>query len=210
MLENKNITSEERTFMRRRNLLFSLIIGSFLLLSGFSMYLFVKKIQLKPLPIYWKINNFSLISSDGEQFQLEHLNNKVWVADFFFTTCSSICPLMTKNMSDLHNKFKQIKGVDFVSISVNPEQDTSDILSEYAKKYQADTDKWHFLTGSRKAITDIAVNSFKIGSIEEPIFHSPNFVLVDRKAQIRGYYDGTVKEEVEKLSKDLAQLIKEK
>ena len=151
-----------------------------------------------------------MTDSKGQQFQSGQLMDRVWVADFFFTTCGTICPIMTRNMNSLYGVYKSSPNVEFVSISVNPEQDTPEVLATYAQKYQVSTNNWHFLTGSREDITDLTVNSFKIGSIEEPIFHSANFVLVDRSGRIRGYYDGTVQEEVMKLSKDLKQLIKEK
>ena len=196
--------------MKNKQLIF-ILAGIAVLFSGiFSFYLFVQHIQTKPLPAYGQIQDFRLTDSKGQQFQSGQLKDRVWVADFFFTTCGTICPIMTRNMNSLYGVYKSSPNVEFVSISVNPEQDTPEVLATYAQKYQVSTNNWHFLTGSREDITDLTVNSFKIGSIEEPIFHSANFVLVDRSGRIRGYYDGTVQEEVMKLSKDLKQLIKEK
>jgi len=188
-----------------------IFVGVAILLSGiFSVYLFARQTQAEPLPVYGEIKDFQLTDSRGEQFQSSQLKNKVWVADFFFTTCSTICPIMTRNMNSLYGVYKSSPDVEFVSISVNPEQDTPDVLGAYARKYQVSTNNWHFLTGDREDITDLTVKSFKIGSIEEPIFHSANFVLVDRSGRIRGYYDGTVREEVLELAGDLKRLIKEK
>ena len=117
---------------------------------------------------------------------------------------------MTRHMAQLHQSFRLLDEVALVSISVNPEYDSPDILKQYAQKHKADTRKWYFLTGSQEDIQNLAVHSFKIGSLEEPIFHSGRFVLVDRKARIRGYYDGTQKEGIERLFKDAASLVKER
>lgn len=195
----------------KKKYLILILLGISVLLSGISsFYLFVQYTREEPLPVYGQIKDFQLTDSKGEQFQSSQLKNKVWVADFFFTTCGTICPIMTRNMNSLYGVYKLNPNVEFVSISVNPEQDTPDVLARYAQKYQVSTNNWNFLTGPREAITDLTVKSFKIGSIEDPIFHSANFVLVDKSGRIRGYYDGTVKEEVLELSKDLKQLIKEK
>ena len=197
-------------FMKSKPLIF-IVVGGAILLSGiFSVYLFAGHTQAEPLPVYGEIRDFQLTDSRGENFQSGRLKGKVWVADFFFTTCSTICPVMTRNMNSLYGVYKSSPDVEFVSISVNPEQDTPAVLAKYAEKYQVSTNNWHFLTGAREAITNLTVNSFKIGSIEEPIFHSANFVLVDKSGRIRGYYDGTVQEEVTELAGDLKRLIKEK
>lgn len=158
------------------------------------------------LPVYGEVTPFRLIDTQGQVFDSARLDNKIWVTAFFFTTCSGICPIMTKNLKSLQEAYQAYPDVEFVSISVNPEQDTPQALSTYAQKYEADTDRWHFLTGSREGITRVAVQGFKVGSVDEPIFHSAYFILVDREGRIRGYYEGTQKEEVERLSKDLVQL----
>jgi len=158
------------------------------------------------LPVYGRVGPFRLIDAQGQSFDSVRLNNKVWVTAFFFTTCSGICPIMTKNLKSLQDMYRSYLDVEFVSISVNPEQDTPQALAAYAQKYAADTIRWHFLTGSREDIARVAVQGFKVGSVDEPIFHSASFVLVDRQGNIRGYYEGTQKEEVERLSKNLVQL----
>ena len=100
--------------------------------------------------------------------------------------------------------------VAFVSISVNPENDSSDRLKEYAKQYQANNRTWKFLTGPREDIQRLAVFSFKVGSVQEIVMHSAYFALVDRKGYIRGYYEGTDKKKIDQLFKDIAFLVKEK
>lgn len=165
-----------------------------------------QKPLLLSLPVYGEVTPFRLIDTQGQAFDSARLNNKVWVTAFFFTTCGGICPIMTKNLKSLQAMYRPYPDVEFVSISVNPEQDTPQALASYAQKYAADTERWHFLTGAREDITRVAVRNFKVGSVDEPIFHSAYFILVDRRGRIRGYYEGTQKEEVERLSRDLMQL----
>ncbi len=187
------------------------ILGVTLLsFSLVTVFMFQYEIQNKFLPIYGKVSNFYLSDTKGEKFTLNHLKDKVWVAGLFFTTCSDICPVMNKNLANLHRSYHLVNDVAFVSITVNPEQDNPQVLAKYAEKFKANPNKWHFLTGSREEITDLAVKSFKMGSMEEPIFHSSKFVLIDRKTQIRGYYEGTDPKEIQILFKDLARLIKER
>ena len=166
--------------------------------------------QGKALPVLGQVLDFRLYDTEGKEFGLTQLKGKVWVADFIFTTCGGICPLMSQNMAAIYRALEPQNDIQFVSISVNPTYDSPDVLKDYAKRYQADTNKWHFLTGSAEAIRDLAANGFKIGSVDEPAFHSGYFVLVDQKSQIRGYYDGTKQERLQKLREDMAILLKEK
>lgn len=175
--------------------------------AGLLMY---KEIKREKLPILGEVPKFILIDSEGRKFSSIRLEGKIWVTNFFFTTCSGICPMLTRNMAQLQRSFDLVNDVTLVSITVNPENDSSQVLAEYAKKYNANTKKWVFLTGERSAITDLIVKGFKLGSVEEPIFHSSYLVLVDRFSLIRGYYDGTDQKAVNKLFKDAAILIKEK
>ena len=164
----------------------------------------------KNLPVLGQVKAFQLTDSNGKSFSLNELHGKVWIASFIFTTCSDICPMMTKNMASLFRSFELVKGVHQVSFSVNPEYDSPDILKKFAEKFKADTTKWHFLTGPREIIHELAVNSFKLGSIEEPTFHSSYFCLVDRNGYIRGYYEGINQEKVNALFKDAAKLSQER
>ncbi len=192
--------------MKFNKIFISLTVLSTLCFIAMAVLFLNIELKKNALPVLGHVSGFELDDSNSNKFNSSQLKGKVWIACFFFTTCGNICPIMTKNMASLHNAYKTNKDIEFVSISVNPEQDTPEALKKYSQKYQADN-KWHFLTGTREAITNLAVGSFKIGSVKEPIFHSANFVLVDRNAQIRGYYDGTVTEELSKLSKDLVKLL---
>ena len=140
---------------------------------------------------------------------LDKLKGKVWVADFIFTTCTMACPMMTGNMNIVHKKFKKNDNVRLVSISVYPEYDTPEVLKNYASQYDADTEKWLFLTGKEDAVKDIIRDGFKIGDYEDIIFHSEKFALVDKKGIIRAYYNGMKSEDMKQLKKDINALLKQ-
>lgn len=195
--------------MKKNNfIIFGVILFLVTASTVFTIISFKKELAKKHLPVYGQIKDFILTDSNGNDFGLKHLKDKVWIADFMFTTCGDICPIMTKNMSSLFRSFDLEKDIEFVSITVNPENDTQKVLGDYAQKYKADTSQWHFLTGKREDIKKISIESFKIGSIKDPIFHSSKFVLVDKHGIIRGYYEGTEDKEVSKLFKDAAKLLK--
>jgi len=181
-----------------------------ILFFGFLAFFFNKETSSSKLPVLGELQDFFLYDSHGDPVHREQLQGKVWVADFIFTSCSGICPVMTRNMAKLHRIFLENDQVRFVSISVNPETDSSEILARYARKHNADTPRWYFLTGPREAIQSLSVKSFKIGSVEDPIFHSDRFVLVDPQMRIRGYYNGTQEKDLEILMKDILILLEEK
>lgn len=185
-------------------------IFTILLATAFGVYSFVREMNRPRLPLVGQVSQFSLTDQNNNAFSSLKLRGKVWIADFFFTTCADICPVMSKNMSKLSRTFEMVKGVKLVSISVNPEFDTPKRLKEYAAKYRGGSDNWVFLTGKREDIRDLALNSFKLGKIDEPVFHSAYFSLVDRNGFIRGYYDGREDDEISLLFKDAAGLLKER
>ena len=186
-----------------------LIVLAVVLFVTYTVYLFTRQSKRPDLPVLGQVQDFNLFDEKGEEFSLSRLQGDIWIANFFFTTCSDICPVMSKNMAALHRSFALVGDVTQISITVNPEFDSSVVLKKYAQKYQANTSKWHFLTGTRAQITELAVNSFKLGSIEEPVFHSSKFALVDRQGSIRGYYDGVQPGEVSQLFTDITVLLKE-
>ena len=162
------------------------------------------------LPVIGKIPAFSFIDSHGDEINRRNLDGKVWVADFIFTTCTMACPVMTGNMNIIHKEFRNNNDVRIVSISVYPEYDTPEVLAEYASRYDANTDRWHFLTGPEKDVKELIKNGFKMGDFEDIIFHSERFALVDKKGQIRGYYSGMQTDDMKNLKKDINILLAEK
>ena len=195
--------------MKNKLLIYSLIGLGIFLFGNFTVYLFVKEMNRPKLPTLSRVSEFSLLDDQGKTFTHQNLQGKVWIAAFIFTTCSDICPIMSKNMAKLNRTFEKVHGVKLVSITVNPEYDQPEVLSKYKEQFIGPKDKWHFLTGDREVITKLAIHSFKLGAIDQPIFHSSYLSLVDRHGFIRGYYDGTNEEAVNKLFQDAAMALKE-
>ena len=180
-------------------------VAIFLIISFF----FKDSQPVKELPEIGNVPQFEFTNSDGNIVTLDNLKGKVWVADFIFTTCTMACPMMTGNMNIIHKKFKKNDNVRLVSISVYPEFDTPEVLKNYASQYDADTEKWLFLTGKEDAVKDIIRDGFKIGDYEDIIFHSEKFALVDKKGIIRAYYNGMKSEDMKQLKKDIDVLLKQ-
>ncbi|MFL3025168.1 MAG: SCO family protein [Candidatus Neomarinimicrobiota bacterium] len=172
-------------------------------------FLFKESITLDDLPISGSVPDFEFTDSNGETITREDMEGKVWVADFIFTTCTMACPIMTGNMNLIHKSFKDDNNVRIISISVYPEYDTPEVLKEYASRYNANTDRWHFLTGPEESVKNIIKTGFKIGDYEDIIFHSEKFALVDVRGNIRGYYSGMETEDMSKLKKDIKRLLRE-
>lgn len=177
-----------------------------LILAG--TYYFFEIKNNSELDVLGEVNNFELIDDQSQVFGLNQLKDKVWIANFIFTSCQGVCPTMTKHMSLIQKNFKNSEQVEFVSFSVDPEKDLPQVLQEYRKKLQVDSlPNWHFLTGDREKIKKIMFEDMKLGYVEDVIFHSDRIVLMDGNAKIRGYYTGTEKKEFRKLSEDIAKLI---
>ncbi len=185
-----------------------------LILAGFLVLLIALKIQYPQkqpsLPVIFNVTDFELTDSTDHPFASTQLKGKVWVAHFFFTSCSGMCPITTNKLAALYRSYKIDKRVAFVSISVNPANDTPAVLTQYALRYNADPQQWHFLTGPDSKIQDISEKVFKVGTVDEPVFHSGYFILVDKQGRVRGYYDGMDNKGTPQLFRDIAFLLKEK
>jgi len=160
---------------------------------------------------YHKINDFVLTNQNGELISQEFYQNKIYVADFFFTTCPDICPIMTENMGYLQSELKNQTDVLLVSFSVTPNVDSVDVLRSYADLKKVDDAKWNLFTGSKKEIYELARKSFLVAKNDGDggkydMIHTENFVLVDKESRIRGFYDGTNEDEMKKLSVDITIL----
>lgn len=162
---------------------------------------------------YHTIADFSLINQNGKTITQETYNNKIYIADFFFTTCQTICPIMTDHMVILQNQLKLDPDVMLLSHSVTPKIDSVAQLKKYAiEKGVLDT-KWNLVTGDKKEIYQLARKSYLAVKSngdggEYDMIHTENFILVDQKKRIRGYYDGTNIEDIELLLRDI-ELLKE-
>lgn len=201
----------------------------FLFLSAIIVYLFYNALQpKKKLPVfqpsmvnpelvdstlqyvkkYHTIADFSLTNQNGRQITQEAYRDKIYVADFFFTTCPTICPLMTKNMADIQERIKNDNEVLLLSHSVTPEIDSVAQLKKYALEKGVLDTKWNLVTGDKKQIYNLARKSYLAVTIDGDggpfdMIHTENFILVDKERRIRGFYDGTKTEEIEKLMQDL-------
>ncbi|MGY6648245.1 SCO family protein [Wenyingzhuangia sp. IMCC45574] len=195
-------------------------------------YLYYLNNQAKSLPIYNPIDinprlvdesllnksknhvigSFELTDQNGKKVTEKNFEDKIYVADFFFTRCGTICPIMTTNMTYLQNKFKDNPKVKFLSHSVTPVMDSVPVLKSYAEAHGAISGKWHITTGDKKVIYNLArKNYFAVldegdGGAQDFI-HTEQFVLIDTQKRIRGFYDGTQKKEVDQVVKDILLLL---
>jgi len=163
---------------------------------------------------YHIIDDFSLINQNGKTITQEDYNNKIYVADFFFTTCQTICPIMTDHMVKIQKALEHDPQVLLLSHTVTPEIDSVPQLKKYAIEKGVDDKKWNLVTGDRKEIYDLARKSYLVAKDnpyqEYDLIHTENFVLVDRKKRIRGFYDGTDPKAIETLLEDIQILEQEK
>ncbi|MGB3852688.1 MAG: SCO family protein [Tunicatimonas sp.] len=164
--------------------------------------------------VYHTVGNFSFVNQDSALVTPETLEGKIYVADFFFTSCPTICPVMKKEMLRVYDAFKDNPEVVIVSHTIDPEYDTVALLHDYAERLGVASPAWQFVTGEKDSIFNIALKSYMVTAAEEEQapggrIHSGAFILVDRHRRIRGMYDGTVTEKVDVLINDIHRLLRE-
>jgi protein SCO1 len=162
----------------------------------------------------YTIPDFQFTDQDGNQVDSNTIKGKIFVADFFFTSCPSICPKMMKEMDEVYDKFKDNKDVVILSYSIDPARDSVARLKAYEKKIGFESSKWHLLTGNKDSIYSLA-DKYLVSAAQDPdapggYIHSGNFILIDKHRRIRGYYDGTNADKVQKLKDDIETLLKER
>lgn len=216
-----------------------LIIGVFAIAGIIFTYLMIKPPDEKSLPVInpvdvnpemvdrdlvrqgfgHKIGEFSFTDQLNKAFGKNDVSGKVFVAEYFFTTCGTICPRMTAQMERVQQRFRGNKNFAILSFTVDPETDNVERMAEYARLHHADNSQWHFLTGSREDLYSAARRYFFIlkpaeaknqGDVGSDFIHTNNFVLVDKQLRIRGYYDGTSEKDVDALMTDIQRLLDEK
>jgi len=163
--------------------------------------------------IYHTVGPFALLNQDSVVITGDSLRGYIYVADFFFTSCPTICPTMKTQMMRIYEKFENDQDIKLVSHSIDPEYDTVGLLHEYAMNLGVSSDKWWFLTGAKDSIYQLAESSYMVMADEDAdapggYIHSGAFLLVDPKGRIRGVYDGTLSDQVDVLMKD-SKLLKE-
>jgi protein SCO1/2 len=157
---------------------------------------------------YHRIADFSLTNQNGKTITQDNYKDKIYIADFFFTTCQTICPIMTKNMYEVQKKFIDDDEVMLLSHSVTPKIDTVEQLKRYAVEKGVNASKWNLVTGDKKQIYNLARKSYL--SVKDDgdggpfdMIHTENFMLIDKARQIRGFYDGTDSKEIKRLLEDI-------
>lgn len=165
--------------------------------------------------VYHTIPDFSFLNQDSVEVTNKDYEGKIYVTDFFFTTCPTICPVMKKQMLRIYEKYKTNPKVGILSHSIDPRHDSVAVLREYAKRLGVKGTMWNFVTGDKKKIYSLGEKSYYVTAGEDSaaaggIIHSGAFILVDTKRRVRGMYDGTKENEVTKLLKDMDVLLEEK
>ena len=184
-------------------------------------------IEEKPLPIlgerdfngtdtiYHSIGNFAFLNQDSSLITNDSVRGKIYVADFFFTSCRTICPVMKTQMHRIYDEYKTDPDIVILSHTIDPEYDTVGFLRGYAQRLRVSSPKCHFLTGRKEDIYEIAEKSYfttarEDATEEQGFIHSGAFLLIDPQQRIRGQYDGTKPEDVDRLIKDIQRLKREK
>ena len=159
-----------------------------------------------------RIADFAFVNQDGDVVTNSSFKNKIYVADFFFINCPSICPEMSKQMYRIYEKFLENDQVSLLSHTIDPEYDTVAALANYARLLGVNSKKWQFVTGDKEQIYDIGETSYMVVANEDEnapggFIHSGAFLLIDKERQVRGVYDGTVTSQVDLLIKDINKLL---
>ena len=164
--------------------------------------------------IYHKIADYKFVDQDSNFVTPETFKHKIYIADFFFTSCPTICPKMKTQLLRVYEKYQNNPEVGILSHSIDPTHDTVAVLHEFAERLGVSSDKWHFITGDKEDIFKIGQTSYMVSANEDPnepggYIHSGAFILVDKERRVRGLYDGTLPEAVDKLMNDIDILLKE-
>lgn len=159
------------------------------------------------------IPHFELTNQEGKIISDKSTEGNIYVANFFFSTCKTVCPKMNEQVHRVQEAFKDIKDIHILTFTVDPENDNVAALAEYAKKMKADNSKWWFLTGPKDSIYQLAREGFlvpaSLGETANDFFHSQDLILIDKEKRMRGVYDGTVPAEVDTLIDEIKVLMKE-
>ena len=203
--------------MRRKTIFF--IVFFFLLVIGFyyTMSQLIPGFGKSRLPPIGRVLPFAFTNQDGKKITEQDVKGKVFVAEYFFTTCKSICPIMNTNMKIVYERFKNEKDFLILAHTCDPGTDSLERLKKYADSLNVDTDKWIFLTGTKDSLYRQARHSYKIDdpnnnplSNEVDFLHSQFFSLVDKKGNVRSIYEGNERKDVERMINEIEVLLKEK
>ncbi len=159
-----------------------------------------------------KVSNFTLVDQTGDTVTQKILNNKVSIVEYFYTSCTGICPRMNKNLTKVYQDLKDLKGFQIISNTVDPATDSVSVLAAYAKERNADPKNWKFLTGSKSQLFSTAIKGYLLNAADSigvtgEYVHTQWFALVDQERRIRGFYNGLEKDDMDKLKQDVKQLM---
>ncbi|WP_233219267.1 SCO family protein [Adhaeribacter arboris] len=162
--------------------------------------------------VFQKIPDFRFVSQEGKTVTQTNLNGGVYVANFFFASCQDVCKKMSAQMVRVNEAFRNTPQVKLISYTVDPERDSVSVLKRYAEMYQADPAKWLFVTGPKKQLYTLAQNGYKVSAMQAPgtipnFIHSEKLILVDKEKHVRGIYDGTDPQEVDRLITEITVLL---
>lgn len=161
-------------------------------------------------PSYSTVPDFTLTDQSGAAFSsAAMLKDRVWIADFIYTTCPGPCPRMSSQMHSVENALGGLKNVRLVSFTVDPEHDTPEVLNAYGQRFGAKPGVWYFLTGAAANLQHLSRDVFMLGNVDGNLEHSTRFVLIDRKSQVRGYYQSNEEGAIERLIGDAKKLAQE-
>ena len=165
--------------------------------------------------IYHKIPDFKFLNQDSTWVSQKDFDGKIYVADFFFTSCPTICPKMKTQLLRIYQRYLNNPDIKILSHSIDPDYDRPNVLKKYANRMEVDSKKWNFVTGNKSEIYKIGQKSYMVSAQEDPneaggFVHSGAFILVDKNRHVRGIYDGTKEPEVNKLIEDIEILLHEK
>lgn len=163
----------------------------------------------KPLPVLGTVPDFTLTDRHGIEFHGSSLRGHVWIADFIYTNCPGPCPMMTRRMHRIEDRLAAEPSVKLVSFSVDPARDTPAALSAYARRFDALSDRWTFLTGDPQTLNRLDGDVFHLGHLSAAFDHSTRFVLVDSRSRIRAYYAMSLEDMVQRVAHDALSLYKE-
>ncbi len=199
----------------------TILLGGILILlvAGFMVYAFVgvgfgrKTLPVLPDPSH-KVAPFAFINQMGDTVTQKNMDGKVCVVEYFFTTCTGICPKMNANMDKVYKEFKNTPGFLILSHTVDPETDSVPVMEKYAEQYGADPKVWMFLTGPKKELYAMARHSYLLNAAtgdggKDDFIHTQMWALIDQNRQIRGFYDGLKPAEINKMEDDIRTLLKE-
>ena len=194
-------------------------IGAFflVLLAAFYFVLFANTDYYKAkLPVITYVKDFSFTDQDGKQLSQRNVEGKVYVTEYFFTTCKGICPKMNANMKTIYEKYKNETDFAIISHTSMPETDSVPLLKDYSQTMNAGSN-WYFVTGNKDSLYKMARESYLLDNeknnsmnIKDQFIHTQFFALVDKEGRVRGVYDGLKNDELDKLSKDIKDLLREK